>query len=450
MWPLSFTARSTLAARTETFSEPASPARFSRSRLILTCLNIFLLSAVLRIGLLFATKSYHFVEVSEVQSIAASLAQHSTFANAYGPNTGPTAHTTPIYPLAVSILYRIFGTGRSGEIAQETFNCLIAALVWALMPVLSAACRMDPRIGIWAGFAGAVVPVNRWAETKGAFETTLGALFFVTLFAFYMRCWHSRNFRFTTAIVGGVLSGLAILAYASLASCAVGLLIVGYFILRPQFRHKYLLFALTTVAVTVLTLLPWALRNYFTLGGMVWTRSNFPLELSLSNNDMARANFADNQELMNIHHPRVSRMEKEKLRAVGELEYERLKQKEAFQWITSHPSTFGRLTMQRIFYFWFPSMKRFAQTILLIPLTAGGLWGLFSLVKTRCLAGYGFLTILAVFPVVYYVVQSFPRYVCPIEWSLFYLSAYQGLSLMSQLRPRSEARPLAIKRVRAA
>jgi hypothetical protein len=45
----------------------------------------------------------------EVFNIASSIAAGKGFSNAYGPDTGPTAHTTPIYPLFLAAAIKLCG-----------------------------------------------------------------------------------------------------------------------------------------------------------------------------------------------------------------------------------------------------------------------------------------------------------------------------------------------------
>src|SRR5208283_3839866 len=101
---------------------------------------------------------------------------------------------------------------------------------------------------------------------------------------------------------------------------------------------------------------------------------------------------------------------------------------EALRWIRSHPRQFGWLTLQRIYHFWFPEMKRPLQTMVLAFLTVATIPAWFYLLKRRLLLGYGLLTIWLLYPPVYYVVQASPRYVYPIQWTI-YLLASQSILL---------------------
>lgn len=426
----------------ESSPQQADPSRTSHSRRIsigVICVFIFVLAFAIRIALLYTTRSYLEEEHSEVTNVASSLASGRGFANAYW-NTGPTAHTSPLYPLLLSLVYRSFGTGVTGEIAQEVLSCFLAALTWALLPFLAEVCHLDRRVGIGAALAGALFTINRWTETKGSFETAMASLACLLMVIFYMRCWQSRDFSILTGVLAGAISGLAILVSGSLASIVIGLLLAGFILFRAQ-RWQYVRFALLTLVVILATLLPWALRNYSVLGALVWTRDNFPLELMVSNNDDARPTLDANQTALCKYHPFTSPAQRAAVRSMGELAFEKKMKAEAITWITSHPQRFAWLTLQRAYLFWFPQMKRPTQTAALAILTLLSIPGMFFLLKQRQLIGYGLLAILLTYPLVYYIVQMHPRYAYPIQWSLYLLSAQSVLLAYLGWKNRQAAVP---------
>jgi len=406
-----------------------SPTAASRSAAItrqtsiyLICGGIFLLAFCIRIVLLFVTKSYLSQEHSELVLVAISLAQGRGFANAFG-NTGPTAHMSPLYPFFLSLVYRTFGLGTAGEIAQEVLSCSFASLTWALIPALGEICQLDRRIGIAAALVGATLTINRWAETKGSSEAAMAGLICLLMFMFYMKCWYARDFSLRAGVFAGILSGLAILVSATLASIVIGLLITGYIIFRKLPHWRYLRFASVAVIFVFATLFPWALRNYVVLGGLVWTRSNLPLELMVSNNDYAQPTLNHNEQSGYRYHPFMSPEQRGLVRRMGELAYQRKLKGEVLLWIRTHPQRFATLTLHRIYYFWIPEMKRPIQTVFLALLLVISVPSLIFLLKQQQLVAYGVLTMWIMYPLIYYVIQAHPRYAYPIQWTLYYLSS---------------------------
>src|ERR1017187_10275111 len=76
---------------------------------------------VLRI-LFFAREGWIPILRGESVLIAMSIAEKGTFANAYGDNSGPTAHCMPLYPLWQALLIRVFGTGPEARYAVAFFS----------------------------------------------------------------------------------------------------------------------------------------------------------------------------------------------------------------------------------------------------------------------------------------------------------------------------------------
>src|SRR5271166_4039693 len=91
-------------------------------RLLSSPYFVFSIAFCVRLAIIFGTKSYLQVEHTEIVRVATSLAEHGTLADAFGRQTGPTAHVAPMYPILLSLIFRVFGTGLAGEIAQEAFS----------------------------------------------------------------------------------------------------------------------------------------------------------------------------------------------------------------------------------------------------------------------------------------------------------------------------------------
>ena len=250
-------------------------------KIFFVSMAIWLVALVTRLAILWLTRSYLQYDPGEVVAIATSLATKGQFADAYGLNTAPTAHASPIYPLLLSVLFRIFGTGQAGEIAQEVLSCTLASTVWALMPLVGKVCRVDRAVGVLAGFGGALLPINRLPETKGDSETAFAGLMCVLIFVVYVRCWRKQAFSTSSALSLGAVSGLAILVSASLGAIVFGLLILVVFVSGRGLGRQRLLFPATVILTIFIVLTPWAVRNYFALGTPIWTRSNFGLNSTL-------------------------------------------------------------------------------------------------------------------------------------------------------------------------
>jgi hypothetical protein len=401
-------------------------------RVFFVGMAIWFVALVTRLTVLWLTRSYLHPDPGEVVAIAMSLATKGQFADAYGLNTGPTAHASPIYPLLLSVVFRIFGTGQAGAIAQEILGCTIGSTVWALMPLVSKVCRIDRAVGVSAGLGGALLPINRLPETKGASETALAGLMCVLIFVVYIRCWRNHAFSTKSALSLGAVGGLAILVSASLGAIVFGLLILVLSVSGRGLGRQRLLFPATVTLTIFIVLVPWALRNYSALGTPIWTRSNFGLELNVANNDQADPNWSDNGVAMARYHPRTNSSERNDLMARGEVNYNREKRNQALHWIATHPKEFLWLVLRRIFYFWFPKMERPVQTLALAGITLGSIFGLILLRRRDRSLAATFLVVLVSYPLVYYIAQAAPRYYYTVQWMLFFLTSYAIWSRISK------------------
>jgi hypothetical protein len=277
---------------------------------------------------------------------------------------------------------------------------------------------------VLAGAAGALLPVNFWAQTSGVFDAPFTSVALVTLCLMICRVWAAARFTKAEGLAFGVVAGLACLLNPVLIPVLAAWSIASIVRYRAQWRH--VLVFLAVAAVSVLSVLaPWAIRNYRALGSLIWTRSNFGLELQVSNNDMMTADLERNVRMPEfaLLHPFTGAGERAKVQVVGEVAYHRSKERQAFAWIVSHKRRFLLLTAGRFRLFWLPDMKRPWQSVLEAALTIVGLCGFVRLVREKHAFAWIAGAALLAYPAVYYVIQVSPRYRFPLEPILFLLAA---------------------------
>jgi hypothetical protein len=386
---------------------------------------LFLVALTVRICLIFVVGSYRQNEVTEVNNIARSLAISGGFADAYGPGSGPTAHAAPVYPFLLSSVFRVLGTGRAGEIGQEIFSSAIASITCALLPALAVAFGFPARVGWCAGFWAALFPINFYPETKGAFEGALVALSLVLICLYFACVWTRGRLSALEAVVGGMLAGIGTLVSPTVGAVAFLMLVIGGWVLRDKLR-AYTRYAAAFAAVAIVSLIPWTLRNERALGSPIVARSNLGLELMLSNNDRAEADYFKNfaNGVISQYHPFLNPVVRAAEIREGEVAFQRARMKEAEAWIATHPRRFAELTAARIAWFWFPSMARSVQTVYLRLEVLLGFTGyvLLLLSRNRCL--WLIAALWLGYPLIYYFVQSYSRYRYPVEWSFLFLGSY--------------------------
>src|SRR5438270_4426897 len=158
---------------------PAGPG--FRGSIVGWSVVIFVAGLLVRLTLVLLTYGTTSQVGSEPVEIAISLATTGSYADAYGKGVGPTAYCAPLHPILLSALFRLFGTGSHGALAVHVFGSIAAALAFALLPALAVRSRLDLSTGVLAGMAGALLPVNYWAQTSGVFDAPFTGVALVVL-----------------------------------------------------------------------------------------------------------------------------------------------------------------------------------------------------------------------------------------------------------------------------
>ena len=371
----------------------------------------------------------------EVVNVALSLLSTGRFADAYGPGEGPTAHCAPVYPILLSFLYRIFGTGPAGSVAMTVLASTFSSATFALLPFLASIGGLGLTVGVLAGFAGALLPINFWTQTTTTFEAPATAFCLVLLCILACRIQTMARFTLREGLIFGIAAG-----FGCLVSPALVPLLAGWaLLLAVQYRSvlpRVLPFSMMAAIMIVVTLLPWAIRNYQALGALIWTRSDFGLELQVSNNDLMGANGERNfsNPAFEVIHPAGGGEEFSRAQRLGEVAYNLSKKQEAVAWISSHKQRFAVLTAERALLFWFPGMQRTVQTICEAIISVLGFCGLVLAARRRLLIFWICLPAFMLFPAIYYIVEASPRYRFPIEPIMFLFAA----AIVDALRPHRE------------
>ena len=376
------------------------------------------------------TNEHNFGFGFETGQIAYSLANGMGFSSPFGGNTGPSAWTAPIYPWLVLLAFRVFGSySAASAFVMLAFNSLFGALTsWT---IYRTALRLfDRKVALWSGWLWALYPDMIFWAVKWIWETSLSAFLLSLLFMLTveMEC----DERVSSWIGYGVLWGLAglnnpaSLSFLPFAGCWLA------YQLHKRGK-RWLAPAAVSAVIFWMTLMPWLVRDYRVMGHFVLIRDNAGNELRLGNNPLA-----EGQYVLALH-PSQNALVLAKYKRLGEYEFCVDQGRLAKQWIADHPGKFTVITLRRVYYFWngIPRLARQqwlaelknSHTLLLSIL---GLWGLCLALKNRVHGVFLFASLLAIYPVVYYICFPEPRYRHPIDPQLIILGVY----LVCQAKPR--------------
>jgi hypothetical protein len=303
---------------------------------------------------------------NEVGNVALALSSGHGFCCLFRQPTGPTAWLSPVYPLLIAAIFKIFEpfTFRAFW-ASVVLNSVTSAA--ACFPIFYSAHRIartktgssllgappspleDGTLaagGILAPFAAwlwALSPIGIILPYAWIWDSSLSALLAATLLWATLRISESPSFRGN--MFYALLWGISLLTNPALGAL-LPFLLVWVFLRLPLEKVHKARFAVSVAVLILVTCLPWTLRNYFEFHRFIPLRSNFPYEFWSGNN----AIFDPDSHEIN----RITRFEQTRLYAhEGETAFLDEKWLAAKTFIRTHPSLYAKLSAQRIVATWF-------------------------------------------------------------------------------------------------
>ena len=379
---------------------------------------------------------------TETGSIAFALATGKGFSSPFRKETGPTAWLTPVYPLLVAGVFRVFGVFTANSFfAVVLLNALFSSA--ACIPLFYAGKRIaglgvaSGAAWLWALFPNAVMMPFEWV-----WDTSLAALLGATLLWATVELADSPpRTRYWCGY--GLLWGFTLMTNPSFGSLLPVLLIWAGYRARRATKSPVVNPALAA-GIAILCCVPWTVRNYVVFHRIVPLRSNFPLELYIGNNN----NYATRQF---VWPPKITK-ERELLRyfRLGETAFMDEEKRKAMEFIRAHPKIEIELTAKRFVAFWagiadpvhvFLSTDSALIRVLLAcnSLAAlGALLGIAALIRRRSLHTIPLAAFPIVFPWLYYVTHPNLRYRHPIDPVVLLLVAVAASSVFRKKQGPAE------------
>lgn len=362
--------------------------------------------------------------------IAYSLAVGRGFSSPFGVNTGPTAWASPVYPLILSGIFRIFGTYTfRAFVAAVSLNILLSVLT--CVPIYLVGKRVGgvsvaaTAAWLWALFPNAFIIPSQWI-----WDTCLSGLLVASIVWATLAWVDSQEIGYWLAY--GILWGIALMTDATLLAGLPFLL--GWMAYRARqsagdrrWRGKPILAGVTIVLCCV----PWTVRNYKVFHSFIPLRSALGLQLWMGNNDAYTSGFPG------WLHPINNPTEQRKYIAEGEVRYMSEKKRLAINWMLDHPGCEVELCKERFIATWFgtphPVNDFFKTHSLLLRTTfisnflaaVGALAGVIIVFMRRDVREYAVpLTAFTIlYPFAFYLSQALFRYRYPIDPLVLLLAA---------------------------
>jgi hypothetical protein len=305
-----------------------------------------------------------------------------------------------------------------------------------LIPWLAVCLGLSLRTGMIGGLMGAFYIGALATDIKGDWAEAYAATAMVGLFLAALRISGSGRLNLRTAAVLGFWWGLTLLLSPALASILGSFILVGALRFLRESPRQYVQFVAVLGLVAALVISPWPIRNAIRLGSPIWAKDNFGIVLLASNHPGAGWDVFGNEVFIEQTTPSWQPSVALKLKAVGEVAYDKSQAQVAMQWIRSNPGTFARLVALRTFHFWFPPGRNVAHTALEWSLTLVSMIGLYLLYFRHRAAALLILGIWLLYPPVYYIMLWSSRYRYPINWTLMLTAAVALSHAVSMVNAR--------------
>jgi hypothetical protein len=402
------------------------------------CILVFVVALLFRLGLVAATNQIHQFPRKEMVRIAMVFAARGELADPFAAPTGPTALASPVYPIFLGTIFRIFGTGVAAEVVKCLLTSAVSALRCALIPWLAVCLGLSLRTGMIGGLMSAFYVGALATDIKGDWAEAYAATAMVALFFAAIRIWGDGRLNLRRAAALGFWWGLTLLLSPALASVLGSFILVGAVRFLRESPRQYVQFVAVLGVVAALVISPWPIRNAIRLGSPIWAKDNFGIMLLNSNHPGAGWDVFGNEAFIETTTPSWVPAVALKLKAVGEVAYDKSQAEEAKRWIRDNPETFARLVALRAFHFWFPPGQNVVHTVLEWSLTLVSIAGLYLLYGKHRAAALLILGIWLLYPPVYYIMLWSSRYRYPINWTLMLTAAVAISHVLSLATARQQ------------
>jgi 4-amino-4-deoxy-L-arabinose transferase-like glycosyltransferase len=408
------------------------PSRFGNRRLPVLCTSPWFIAAVAFMIRLENIIAHHLYRIPadldhsffgfEMGRLARSVALGHGFSAVFDAGSGPTAWWTPVFPLLLGGIFKVFGIYSSpSALIILSLNSLFSALTCGAI-FLVASETLGQTTAILSAWAWAFLPYAIYWPTHHIWETSLSALLLTVAVLCTLRMAVSTR---RMAWLGfGLFWGVVALSNAVMLSfLPVALLWIWRNRARGDLSYFRKLAIFTVAFVFVIT--PWTVRNQRVMGKFIFPRSNFGFELYMGNHGegYSRGNFRG---------PFWNLAERQQYDEEGEIAYMSNKLQGAKHFIAGHRGDFVRSSLKRALFFWITAPDEywlwrgrnlFRQAVFL-AVALSGFTGLYLAKKNRRRGVLLLGGVLFFYPLVYYMTHVESRYSHPLAPVMVMLIVY--------------------------
>lgn len=355
-----------------------------------------------------------FYRYNEPSHIAWALVSGFGF-SAPWPNTpvAATAQQPPLYPFLLAAIFKFAGAYSYLSLwiaggLNAVFSALTAVMILRVAKRDFGIATAILAAWVWSCWLyEAVVSIRLWESSLSALLLMLG-MFWVCELADSLQVWRW--------LLLGALAGIAALNNTTLLAVFPFFWLWLWVKYRRHGRSCYKQL-LASIAICVLTLLPWTIRNYVAFHRIMPIRDNFGLELWVG------LELMEDSWRAPIFIKDFPLRDPTEYNRMGEISFMENKRQMALNFIRQHPREYARMVIIRCSKYWsHPAGTPWRYVSLLAWLgLCLGLW-------RKGLDAVLYAVPLLVFPPVYYLTHTFPTYRHPMEPVLIILASYAIVS----------------------
>ena len=363
---------------------------------------------------------------AELGAIAVSIAEGKGFSSPFGEQPPrPSAWMPPLFPYILATIFRIFGVSTVASFRAVTaFNIVVNAITCLLLYKCAGQVFGHP-VGLYSASALAsfplvfyplvwmrLFPANAVGSSRSLFILPTNIWYSsLSALAILLLIWQTLNSPHWS--VYGITWGVSSLINPTILALAPALVV---YLLRQRRQNRR--YVALVGCVAILCVSPWLARDYLVFHRLIPIRDNFGVQLKLGNLPGGKGLFNGDT------YPGSNRYELKRLIDMGEAEYNAAATREALNIIRAHPAEFVANTIRRVGYWWMGipmesqtlGSLRFLKNLPLSAFSLLAFCGAVRAVRTGNRGALLFLSVLLLYPTVYYVTQTFSLgYMYPIH-----------------------------------
>lgn len=435
--------------------------RLSRPNESIVVASILALSFVMRLA---AAAYYGRGRLPLVENVyvARALAAGQGYADAFAPGSGPTAHTGPLSPLLLALIFRMLGADSFAAFAAVAMLGVAAVTVSFYLAYL---CFREIGLPYGQRIAALIVaslfPFQLSLETTDliVWEAAYATCALLGVLLYVLKRDKAANLSLGEALGVATLIVILVLLSPSCGLAAAGAL--GILCLRKLRLPAAMLVAGWMVAFFLLATTPWLQRNERLLGAAIRTRSSFALSFAVGFYDgqlTLPPREANTRRVIALspHHRGGTGMRLMR-EAGGEIRYARKLKAETIAWIKRHPAGAAWIAARNAWNFycppawfwdrWFEEPVRLASKLraaFMAPFSIVAMASLIALAIRRQGPYLYLLAIVILIALPYVMTSALLRYRYPIS-SLLIFSAFLGAGIALQNWRASRAVPARVR-----